>query len=91
MSDSSKPHGLQPTRLLRPGDFPGESTGVGCHCLLRKINEWQLKPERVFLSPFKEDKVEKPRLKNSQINNKGHTNMISRRDRVDDWGIATVV
>ena len=32
MSDSSRPHGLQPTRLLR--DFPGKSTGVGCHCLL---------------------------------------------------------
>ena len=28
-------HGLQPTRLLCPWDFPGESTGVGCHCLLR--------------------------------------------------------
>ena len=25
--------GLQPTRLLRPWDFPGKSTGVGCHCL----------------------------------------------------------
>ena len=24
-----RPHGLQPTRLLRPWDFPGESTGVG--------------------------------------------------------------
>ena len=23
------PHGLQPTRLLRPWDFPGKSTGVG--------------------------------------------------------------
>ena len=34
MSDSSKPHGLQPTRLLHPWDFPGKSTGVGCHCLL---------------------------------------------------------
>ena len=34
VSDSSRPHGLQPTRLLRPWDFPGESTGVGCHCLL---------------------------------------------------------
>ena len=22
------------TRLLRPWDFPGKSTGVGCHCLL---------------------------------------------------------
>ena len=35
MSDSSRPRGLQPTRLLRPWDFPGKSTGVGCHCLLR--------------------------------------------------------
>ena len=33
-SDSSRPHGLQPTRLLHPWDFPGKSTGVGCHCLL---------------------------------------------------------
>ena len=30
-----RPHGLQPTRLLRPWDFPGKSTGVGCHCLLQ--------------------------------------------------------
>ena len=29
-SDSSRPHGLQPTRLLHPWDFPGKSTGVGC-------------------------------------------------------------
>ena len=36
MSDSSRPHGLQLTRLLRPWDFPGKSTGVGCHCLLHK-------------------------------------------------------
>ena len=33
MSDTSRPHGLQPTTLLRPWDFPGKSTGVGCHCL----------------------------------------------------------
>ena len=35
---------LQPTRLLCPWDFPGKSTGVGCHCLLRKattdIHKW---------------------------------------------------
>ena len=31
VSDSLQPHGLQPTRLLRPWDFPGKSTGVGCH------------------------------------------------------------
>ena len=29
-------HGLQPTRLLRPWDFPGKSTGVGCHRLLQE-------------------------------------------------------
>ena len=34
VSDSVRPHGLPPTRLLRPWDFPGKSTGVGCHCLL---------------------------------------------------------
>ena len=27
----SWPHGLQPTRLLRPWDFPGKSTRVGCY------------------------------------------------------------
>ena len=36
VSDSSRPHGLQPTRLLRPLDFPGESTGVGWHRRLRQ-------------------------------------------------------
>ena len=30
-------HGLHPTRLLCPWDFPGKSTGVGCHCLLRQV------------------------------------------------------
>ena len=34
VSNSLRPHGLQPTRLLRPWDFPGKSTGMGCHCLL---------------------------------------------------------
>ena len=34
VSDSYRSHGLQPTRLLSPWDFPGKSTGVGCHCLL---------------------------------------------------------
>ena len=35
MSDSVRPHGLQPTRLLRPWDSPGKNTGVGCHFLLQ--------------------------------------------------------
>ena len=32
VSNSQWPHGLQPTRLLRPWYSPGKSTGVGCHC-----------------------------------------------------------
>ena len=35
VADSKRPHALQPTRLLRPWDFPGKSTGVGYHCLLQ--------------------------------------------------------
>ena len=35
MSNPQRPHGLQPSRLLRPWDFPGRSTGVGCHFLLQ--------------------------------------------------------
>ena len=30
VSDSVRPHGLQPTRLLHPWDFPGKSTGWLC-------------------------------------------------------------
>jgi len=36
VSDSMRLHRQQPTRLLCPWDFPGKSTGVGCHCLLWK-------------------------------------------------------
>ena len=35
MSNSVRPHGLQPTRLLLPWDSPGKNTGVGCHFFLQ--------------------------------------------------------
>ena len=35
--DALQPHGLHPTRLLCPWDFPGKDTGVGCHFLLQRI------------------------------------------------------
>ena len=37
MSDSLWPHGLEPSRLFCPWDFPGEKTGVGFHFLLQGI------------------------------------------------------
>ena len=50
VSDSSRPYGLQPTRLLGTWDFPGQSTGVGCHCLLQ-INSLGLVKLRPLTSP----------------------------------------
>ena len=40
ISDSLQPHGLQPTRLLCPWDFPCKNTGMGCYFL----------PQRIFLT-----------------------------------------
>ena len=37
VSDSLRPHGLWPARLLCPWDFPGKNTEVGCHFLFRGI------------------------------------------------------
>ena len=37
MSNSVRPRGLEPTRLLCPWDSPGKNTGVGCHFLLQGI------------------------------------------------------
>ena len=52
MSVSSWPHGLQPIRLLRPWDFPGKSTGVGCHCLLHHLPLWDLNHRTLSSSDF---------------------------------------
>ena len=52
VSDSSRPHGLQPIRLLRPWDFPGKSIGVGCHCLLRPATLAWVKSVTVPLPTF---------------------------------------
>ena len=37
VSDSLRPHGLEPARLLCPWNFSGRNTGVGCHFLLQGI------------------------------------------------------
>ena len=54
LSDSLRPHGLESTRLLYPWNFPGKSTGVGCHFLLQGIL-WNPMDYRVsFVSIYKE-------------------------------------
>ena len=55
MFDSSRPHGLQPTRLLCLWDFPGKSTGLGClpSTSLGYINvkfNWNIKGQSKFVS-----------------------------------------
>ena len=37
MSNSLRPYGRQPTRLLCPWNSPGKNTGMGCHALLQGI------------------------------------------------------
>ena len=44
-------HSLQPTRLLYPRDFPGESTRVGCHCLLQRRHDERLNLTKSILLP----------------------------------------
>ena len=62
MSNSQQPHGLQPTRLLCPCDFPGKSTGVGCHFLL------QLLPlARLIKKKRQKNKINKIRNVNGEI------------------------
>ena len=41
-----RPHGLQPTKLFRPWDFPDKSTGVGGHWLL---GNWSTLTQTLFL------------------------------------------
>ena len=43
-----QPHGLPPTRLLHLWDFPGKSTGVGCHCLLHDQLRQHIKKQRHY-------------------------------------------
>ena len=43
MSDSSRPHGLQLSRLLCPWDSPGKNNGVGYHFL----SQWTFPTQRL--------------------------------------------
>ena len=45
VSNSLRPHGLQPTRLLHPSDFPVKSTGVGCIAFSNGCESWTIKKD----------------------------------------------
>ena len=65
--DSQRPYELQPTSLLCPWDFPGKSTGVGCHCLFRSIhyiNVYISNLERWWLWSYMQDRKRDTDIKN---------------------------
>ena len=68
MPNSQRPHGLQPTRFLHPWDFPGRSTGVGCHCLLLLITrEMQINTAmKCHLTPVKMAIIKKSSIPSSR-------------------------
>ena len=37
VSDSMRPHGLQPAKILCPWNSPGKNTGMGCRSLLQEL------------------------------------------------------
>ena len=84
-----RPHGLQPSMLLRPWDFPGKSIGVGCHCLLPLVPA-----EQYFSAPYlylqcrqtqpreQERRVQALRWKNTEGN---HTPILPSRLPTRMW------
>ena len=68
--DSQGSHGLQPTRLLRPWDFPGESTGVGFHCT---------SPTELQAHPLQDDCIITNYIHNGPLSKEDH---ILRHQRV---------
>ena len=58
VSNSLRPHELQPSRLLCPWNFPGKNTEMGCHFLLQGIFPTQeSNPPLLDLLPWQEDSL----------------------------------
>ena len=55
-----RPHGLQPTRLLCPWDFPGKNTGVGYHFLFQDIPGSGRSPGEGNGNPLQYSSLENP-------------------------------
>jgi len=59
MPNPQRPHGMQPSRLLHPWDFPGKSTGVGCHFLLHICRVHHVKCQAGWSTSWNQDFQEK--------------------------------
>ena len=76
VSDSLRPRGLHPSRILCPWDSPGKNNVVGCHSLLQEIFQTQgsnpLSPSAPTLARrfFTTELPGKPKTWCSQINMK---------------------
>ena len=72
-SNILQPHGLWPTRLLCPWDFPGKNTRVGCHFLLQGMKPcWSLNPLVKEKSSLKRQTISKNcRLEYTILTGKG--------------------
>ena len=102
VSDPQWPHGLQPSRLLCPSDFPGKSTGVGCYCplqekfwvmakLKQRHRDFPSTPLRTqpLLLPTSPTRVVHSLL--GELTLKGHNHLKSTVDvRVHSWHLAIV-
>ena len=63
VSDSLRPHWLQPARLLRSWDSPGKSTGAGGHFLLQC---------EIFIQKEKTRKVGGEQIRRYSVGNRSH-------------------
>ena len=72
-SNILRPHGLWPTRLLCPWDFPGKNTRVGCHFLLQGMKPcWSLNLFEKEKSSLKRQTISKNcRLEYTLLTGKG--------------------
>ena len=84
MPDSSRPHGLQPTRLLRPWDFPGKNTGVGCHSLLYFYSYISLPDTIIIFHVHKQFSVR-------PIKNRGMTLEIAEQEVLHSYPFSAII
>ena len=64
------PHGLYPTRLLCPWDFPGKNTGMGCCFLLQRIfptQRWKLQVLHWQADSLPQDHLGSPQWNTMQL------------------------